>query len=88
MEHHIRPLVRSHVLIIVGAFVVVGITLLGIMSNPGELIRRDVLMGPIIATGRVVVPLFLVIGAVYLLASIKKCRACGKILFWRKSSQH
>ncbi|MBF0160739.1 MAG: hypothetical protein HQL88_00490 [Magnetococcales bacterium] len=55
------------------------------MSNPGEIIRQDVLMGPIVAAGRIVLPLLFVIGLLFLFASIKKCEACGKILFWRKS---
>ncbi|MEO5362099.1 MAG: hypothetical protein H7838_00530 [Magnetococcus sp. DMHC-8] len=85
MEHHTRPLIRSHVLVVVGVLFVIGITLFGIMNNPGEIIRQDVLMGPVIAAGRIVVPLLVVIGALCLFANVKKCKSCGKILFWRRS---
>ena len=88
MDHQIKPLVQSHVLVVVGVFVVMGVTLFGILNNPGEIIRKDVLMGPIIATGRVVIPLFFVVGMLYLFAGIKKCKSCGKILFWRNKPQH
>lgn len=88
MDHKTKPLIRSHILIIVGALVVMGVTLFGVLNNPGEIIREDVLMGPIIATGRIVVPLLFVVGMIYLFAGIKKCRSCGKILFWRKNLQH
>lgn len=88
MEHEVKPLIRNYVLIIVGAFVIAGITLFGILNNPGEVIKEDVLMGPIIATSRIVVPLFFAIGLIILFARLRKCKSCGKILFWRKNTQH
>ncbi|MBF0584751.1 MAG: hypothetical protein HQL80_11040 [Magnetococcales bacterium] len=84
MDHHSKPLIRSHVLVVIGVLFVIGITLFGIMNNPGEIIKQDVLMGPIIATSRIVIPLIFVIGLLCLFANIKKCDACGKILFWKK----
>ena len=88
MDHQIKPLVRNRVLVIVGALVTIGITLFGILDNPGEMIKKDVLMGPIVAAGRIVIPLVIFIGGLCLFASIKKCKSCGKILFWRKKPQH
>lgn len=88
MSHQIKPLVRNYVLVVFGALVVVGVTLFGILNNPGEIIRQDVLMGPIIATGRIVVPLILVIGMLFLFSNIKKCKSCGKVLFWKSKLQH
>ena len=85
MDHQTKPLIRSHVLVTIAVLFVAGITLFGITNNPGEIIRQDVLMGPIIATSRIVIPLLFVIGVLYLFASIKKCESCGKILFWRKT---
>ncbi len=84
MDHHAKPLVRSHVLIVIGALFVSLITLFGVLNNPGELIKQDVVMGPIIATGRVVLPLIILIGVLYLFANLRKCESCGKILFWKK----
>ncbi len=88
MDHHIKPLVRNYILVIIGAFFVAAVTLFGILNNPGEMIREDVLMGPIIATSRIIIPLFFVMGVLYFLASIKKCKSCGKILFWIKKKNH
>ncbi|MEO5353838.1 MAG: hypothetical protein H7835_11605 [Magnetococcus sp. XQGC-1] len=85
MDHQTKPLIRSHVLVTIAVLFVAGITLFGITNNPGEIIRQDVLMGPIIATSRIVIPLILVVGVLYLFANIKKCESCGKILFWRRS---
>lgn len=87
MEHSTKPLVRNHVLIVVGALVVATVTLHGLLTAPGELIRNDVHLGPIIAASRIFVPLFLVIGGLYLLGNVKKCHACGKIFFWRQSGK-
>ncbi|MEO5341012.1 MAG: hypothetical protein H7837_10955 [Magnetococcus sp. MYC-9] len=85
MDHQTKPLVRSHVLITIGVLFVVAITLFGIMNNPGEIIKQDVLMGPVVAAGRIVLPLLFVIGLLCLFANIKKCESCGKVLFWRKT---
>lgn len=88
MEHKTTPLVGSLSLIAWGAVCVMGVTLHGVLNNPGELIRNDLLFGPIIATCRIVIPLFLTLGVLYILANIKKCQACGKILFWKKSARN
>ncbi|MEO5333817.1 MAG: hypothetical protein H7839_17530 [Magnetococcus sp. YQC-5] len=88
MEHKTKPLLGSLILIFFGAIGVTCVTIYGIHNNPGELIRNDVLLGPIIATGRIVIPLFFTLGLIYFLATIKKCQACGKILFWKKSIKH
>ena len=87
MDHQSKPLIRSHVLIVIGALFVAGITLFGIMNNPGEIIKQNVLMGPIIAASRIIIPLLFVIALLFLFARIKKCTSCGKILFW-KSPRH
>lgn len=84
MEHKTTPLVGSIILICLGGLCIMGLTIYGIHNNPGELIRNDLLLGPIIATGKIVIPLFITLGVIYFLANIKKCRACGKILFWTK----
>ncbi len=84
MDHNTKPLIRSHILVTIGVLFVVCITLFGILNNPGEIIRQDVLMGPIIAAGRIVVPLLFSIGLLFLFANIKKCKHCGKILFWKR----
>ena len=86
MEHDTRPLLRNYVLVVLGALFVTAVTLYGLMNAPGDLIREDVRFGPIIAASRIFVPLFFVIGGVYFLGNIKKCGACGKIFFWRKTS--
>lgn len=84
MEHKTKPLLGSLILIFFGSLGVTCVTIYGINNNPGELIRNDVLLGPIIATGRIVIPLFFTLGLIYFLATIKKCQACGKIMFWKK----
>lgn len=84
--HDRKPLVRSHVLIVLGGLLTISVTLFGLFNNPGELIRQDVRLGPVIAASRVFIPLFAVMGVIFLLAGIKKCKACGKIFFWRKNS--
>ncbi|MBF0098923.1 MAG: hypothetical protein HQM04_12565 [Magnetococcales bacterium] len=84
MDHHAKPLIRNHVLVVIGAFFVSVITLFGVLNNPGELIRQDVVMGPIIAAGRIVVPLAVLVGLLYFFANVRKCESCGKIFFWRK----
>ncbi|MBF0340531.1 MAG: hypothetical protein HQL95_06140 [Magnetococcales bacterium] len=88
MEHKTRPLVGSRGLIVLGALCIMGITLHGILDNPGELIRNDLQFGPIIAASRIIIPLFITLGCIHLLASITKCQACGKILFWKKRPNH
>ncbi|MBF0213876.1 MAG: hypothetical protein HQM00_10005 [Magnetococcales bacterium] len=84
MEHKAKPLVGTRGLISLGALSIMGFTLHGIMNNPGELIRNDLLFGPIIAVVRIIVPLFLTLGVIHVLANVTKCEACGKILFWKK----
>ncbi len=86
MEHNTRPLLRNYVLVVLGALFVTAVTLYGLLSAPGELIREDVHLGPIIAASRIFVPLFAVIGGIYFLGNIKKCDSCGKIFFWRKKA--
>lgn len=87
MEHHTKPLLKSHVLIVVGGLFITCITLFGLLTgNVDQLIREDVRLGPVIAAGRVILPVFAAIGAIYYLAGVKKCAACGKILFWRRHS--
>ncbi|MBF0438509.1 MAG: hypothetical protein HQL93_05235 [Magnetococcales bacterium] len=87
MEHKTKPLFGHITLIAIGAIFIMGLTIYGIHNDPGELIRNDLLLGPIIATGRIVIPLFFTLGVIYLLANITKCRACGRILFWKKKSE-
>ncbi|MEO5377946.1 MAG: hypothetical protein H7832_09230 [Magnetococcus sp. DMHC-6] len=83
MGHEPTPLFRNLILIIGGGILIMGIIFAGILDN-GEIIRADARMGPIIAATRILVPLFFTIGVMYYLASIKKCKACGKIFFWRR----
>ncbi|WP_130471822.1 hypothetical protein [Candidatus Magnetaquicoccus inordinatus] len=85
MDHHAKPLIRSQVLVVMGALFVSLITLFGVLNNPGELIKQDVTMGPIVAAGRIVVPLIIVVGVLYFFANLRKCESCGKILFWKKN---
>ena len=84
MAHDTKPLLRDYVLIIVGCLFIVGVMVFGLLSDPGEIIRKDVRFGPAVAAIRIIIPIFVVIGALFLLANIKKCKNCGKILFWRK----
>lgn len=81
------PLFKDNTLIILGGLMVMAFTLFGVLSNPGEIIRQDVRLGPVIAAGRIVVPLFMTIGAFYLIAQIKRCKHCGKILMGRMRSR-
>ncbi|MBF0309769.1 MAG: hypothetical protein HQL56_09595 [Magnetococcales bacterium] len=85
MSHEPRPLFRSMVLVVFGGFMITAFTLIGVVDGADELIRQDVRLGPVLAAVRVLVPLFLTMAFIYFLASIRKCQACGKILFWRRS---
>ncbi|HIJ85188.1 MAG: hypothetical protein HW380_1551 [Magnetococcales bacterium] len=87
MKHQAKPLVKSTVLMFIGGLVIVGITLLGLSSNHADLIREDVRMGPMIAALRIILPLFVAIGLVYYLATVKKCAHCGKIMFWKRGNK-
>lgn len=80
------PLIHENVLIILGGITIMGFTIYGIMNDPGLLIKQDLLMGPVIATARIVVPLFLTIFVLSLIARFRKCPDCGKI-FFRKNAQ-
>lgn len=84
MSHVKKPLFRNVVLIITSGLIIAGITVFG-MSDVDDLIREDNRLGPVIAASRIIVPLFGVIGVAYLLGSIKKCEACGKVFFWRNN---
>ena len=85
MSRNMTPLIKStNNLILAGGAVVAISTLLGMMSNPHEVIESDVRYGPMIAAAKVLIPLFLTIGAVYMLSRAKKCKKCGKIFFWRR----
>ncbi|MBF0165530.1 MAG: hypothetical protein HQL97_15255 [Magnetococcales bacterium] len=86
MNQNAQPLVSSRGLIILGAMLIMGFTIHGILDNPGELIRNDPQFGPVVAASRIIVPLFISLGFIHLLANITKCKACGKIRFWRKRS--
>ncbi|MBF0272338.1 MAG: hypothetical protein HQL98_09780 [Magnetococcales bacterium] len=84
MEHQSKPLIGNRGLIVLGALCIMGFTLHGILDNPGDLIRNDLLYGPIIAASRIIIPLFLTLGVIHFLANVSQCKACGKILFWKK----
>lgn len=73
------PLFKSTPLILLGGFLVAMFTVIGILSDPGEIIRQDVRTGPAIAAAKVLVPLFLSLAFITFLAKIKKCKHCGKI---------
>lgn len=77
------PIIHENILIITGGAIITACTLYGIMNDPGRLIKQDLLLGPVIAAGRILVPIFITIGLVSLVSRFKKCAACGKILFWR-----
>ncbi|MBF0609747.1 MAG: hypothetical protein HQL55_01320, partial [Magnetococcales bacterium] len=79
-ETRYQPLFKEHILIVLGGLMVMGFTLYGVLNNPDELIRQDVRLGPVIAAGRIVVPLFLTVGVMYMISQIKQCKHCGKIL--------
>ncbi|MBF0176678.1 MAG: hypothetical protein HQL63_07515 [Magnetococcales bacterium] len=85
MKHDEKPLIKNPmVLIFVGAIAIMLFTLFGVSNNPGEVIREDVSLGPIIAASRVLIPLFATLGLIYFLSTVKKCDVCGRILFWRQ----
>ncbi|GAB0057221.1 hypothetical protein SIID45300_01544 [Candidatus Magnetaquicoccaceae bacterium FCR-1] len=86
MNQNAQPLVSSRGLIILGAMLIMGFTVHGILDNPGELIRNDLQFGPVIAASRIIVPLFITLGIIHLLANVTKCKTCGKIRFWRNRS--
>ncbi|MBF0190825.1 MAG: hypothetical protein HQL99_06690 [Magnetococcales bacterium] len=86
MEHKTKPLIGNRGLIVLGALCIMGFTLHGILDNPGDLIRHDLLYGPIIAASRIIIPLFLTLGVIHVLANVSRCKVCGKILFWKKDA--
>lgn len=79
-----QPLFRNNMLIALGSIAIALLTVYGLLNNPGEVIREDVRLGPVIAASRIVIPLFLTIGLLVLLAKVKKCKVCGKIFIWRR----
>lgn len=78
-----EPLFKNTALIILGGMLIALFTLIGVLGNPGEIIRQDVRMGPAIAAAKVLVPLFITLGGIVFLASLKKCKSCGKVLMFR-----
>ncbi|MBF0426096.1 MAG: hypothetical protein HQL66_09810 [Magnetococcales bacterium] len=89
MEHGAKPLIKNPmVLIFVGAASIMLFTLLGVSNNVAEVIREDVRLGPVIAATRVLIPLFATVGLIYFLSTVKKCEACGRILFWKQKKPH
>ncbi|MBF0143387.1 MAG: hypothetical protein HQL57_06585 [Magnetococcales bacterium] len=88
MDHDkARPVFKNTVLIILGALSVMIVTLYGIINNK-DLILADARLGPVIAAAWVVLPLFLTIAGLFVLANIKKCRVCGKVFFWKRKGQN
>lgn len=88
MEHEAQPAFRKRHLIWLGGLMVIGFTLAGMfIGDVDGLIRNDVTLGPIIAATKIVIPIFLAVAFIYWLASVKKCKACGKILFWKQKPQ-
>lgn len=83
-ENTPQPLFRTNVLIVLGSILIALLTAYGLLNNPGDIIREDVRLGPVIAASRIVIPLFVTIGMLVLLAKVKKCTVCGKIFIWRK----
>ncbi|MBF0153004.1 MAG: hypothetical protein HQL64_04610 [Magnetococcales bacterium] len=89
MGHGEKPLIKNPVILIfVGAVTIMLFTLFGVSNNPGEVIRQDVRLGPVIAASRVLIPLFATVGLVYFLSTVKKCDVCGRILFWKQKKPH
>ncbi|MBF0136569.1 MAG: hypothetical protein H7833_13410 [Magnetococcus sp. DMHC-1] len=87
--HEEKPLIKNPmVLIFVGGVIVMLFTLFGVVINPGEIIREDVRLGPVIAASRILIPIFATVGVVYFLSTVKKCEACGRILFWKQKKPH
>ena len=87
MDQETNPLVGSRWLLALGSIIIGGVTLYGVFDSPGELIRQDVRLGPVIAATKIIVPIFLTLGILYFLASVKVCKRCGKIIFWRKEEK-
>jgi hypothetical protein len=87
MGDETKPLIGSKWIILVGGLAIMAITLFGVLDSPGEMIRSDVRLGPVIAASKIIIPIFVIIGLIYYLASIKVCRTCGRILFWKKESE-
>lgn len=86
-ENGTTPWIKDWVLILAGGLAVMGFTLYGIVSDPDVLIQADVRMGPMIAATKILIPLFLTLLAVVMLAKVKKCEKCGKIVsLWRKKT--
>ncbi len=86
MGHDTKPLVRNMVLVIAGGLAIMLFTFAGILNN-ADLVREDARLGPVIAASKILIPLFTTIGVIYYLAGIKKCKACGKIFFWRNRNK-
>ncbi|MEG3640512.1 hypothetical protein [Magnetococcus sp. PR-3] len=82
MGKHARPLLRMNTLIFVGGFLIMLWTLFGIIEV-GSIISDDAAMGPVVAAVIIILPIFIILGLVYYMAHVKKCEACGKILWWR-----
>ncbi|MBF0624829.1 MAG: hypothetical protein HQL82_08480 [Magnetococcales bacterium] len=82
-----KPVFRTTFLILLGSTLISAFTILGMFSNPGDLIREDVRLGPVIAASKILIPLFGTIGMIYFLSSIKKCEVCGKLIFWNRKKK-
>ncbi|MBF0284503.1 MAG: hypothetical protein HQL51_08600 [Magnetococcales bacterium] len=84
--HESRPLFQTTGLIIAGSAAIAGFTAFGVLNDPGEIIRQDLRFGPMIAAGKILLPLFLTIFTITFLARVRKCKSCGKLMFWRRTN--
>ncbi len=84
-EQKSQPLFRHFTLVVIGAIIMTALTMYGVFDDPAKLIREDVRVGPMIAASKIFIPILVAFGVLYYLASIKKCKHCGKIFFLKKS---
>nr|CRH08240.1 conserved exported protein of unknown function [Candidatus Magnetococcus massalia] len=83
MSKHSKTWIDRTILIIIGGVLIMSFTLYGILTV-GDIIEKDAQFGPILAAATILLPIFIVLGIVYYLAHIKKCEACGKIIWWKR----
>ena len=83
-RHDSKPAFKHLSLIIIGGLTIMAMTAYGIMGVSTEMIQDDVTYGPMKAALWILLPIFATVGGIYYLASIKQCKHCGKVFFWRK----
>ncbi|MBF0620749.1 MAG: hypothetical protein HQL54_02360 [Magnetococcales bacterium] len=83
-----EPLLRNRILISLGGFMIAGFTMWGLFVNLDELIQSDHQAGPLLAAMRIFIPVLFSLMIVYFLGQVRKCKKCGKmIFFWTKEHE-